>query len=48
MYNNFIFKVFLQFLGELNNIFNVKDLKIYTFYVQLIDDRKNTSNLTHK
>ena len=25
--NNFIFQVYLQFLGELNNDFNIKDLK---------------------
>ena len=36
----FDFKVSLQFLSELNNISYVKDLKIFTFYVKLIDDWK--------
>ena len=44
---NFIFKVSLQFLIELNNIFQVKDLKIITFYVNLIDDgqKSNKKNI---
>ena len=40
-HNNFIYQVSLQFLSELSNIFHVKNLKGFTFYVKLIDDRWN-------
>ena len=30
----------LQFLSEINNIFHAKDLKRFTFYVKLIDNRQ--------
>ena len=32
----------LQFLSELNNIFHIKELKIVTFNIKLIDDRRKT------
>ena len=35
--NKIIVYVSLQFLSELNNIFHVKDLKLYTFHIKLID-----------
>ena len=35
-------KSLYNFLRELNNIFHVKDLKRFTFYVKLIDDRRKT------
>ena len=31
-----------EFLSELNNIFHVKDLNRFTFYVTLIDNRIET------
>ena len=31
-----------NFLSEINNIFHVKGLIIFTFYVKLIDDRRKT------
>ena len=39
--------VSFQFLSELNNIFHVKDLKIVTFYIKLIDEgeRPNKKNI---
>ena len=40
----FFLKVSLQYSSELNNIFQKNDLKIFTFYVKLIDDRKRPNN----
>ena len=46
----FFFKLSLQFLIQLNNIFHAKDLKRFNFYVKLIDDKKNieSADLTQK